>query len=190
MHIRYASRKLKLTAMQTVLLALFVDKSEDNHIRMSEIARFTGCRTTKILRLSDDIDILESKHYLRASRSRGASSYRVPSAVLEAIRKNQPYVHEEEPIRDTADFFDRFSTLMDEKDDDELTHESLKSRTMEMLEEIRTTAFATELRRCNLDSHDTTAVCIHTICLSTTMMTTSCSATSTTCLTTTTCRAG
>ena len=155
MHIRYASRKLKLTAMQTVLLALFVDKSEDNHIRMSEIARFTGCRTTKILRLSDDIDILESKHYLRASRSRGASSYRVPSAVLEAIRKNQPYVHEEEPIRDTADFFDRFSTLMDEKDDDELTHESLKSRTMEMLEEIRTTAFATELRRCNLDCHDT-----------------------------------
>ena len=83
-HIKYAARKLKLTAMQVVLLAMFVDRSEDSRIMISEIAKYAGCRTTKILRLSDDIDILESKHYLRASRCRKSLSYRVPGAVLKS----------------------------------------------------------------------------------------------------------
>lgn len=92
-HIKYASRMLKLPPMQVVLLAMFVDKSEDSRIMISEIAKYTGCRTTKILRLSDDIDALENKRYLRASRSRNSLSYRVPGAVLKSLRKNQPYIY-------------------------------------------------------------------------------------------------
>ena len=122
---------------------------------ISEIARYAGCRTTKILRLSDDIDILESMHYLRASRSSKSLSYRVPVAVLKSLRKNQPYIHETEPVLDTQTFFDRFDKLMNEKDDDELTHDSLMEQTMDMLDEIKDTTFATELRRCNFGDEDT-----------------------------------
>ena len=82
MHNKYAARKLKLTPMQTVLLAMFVDRSEDSRIMISDIAKYAGCRTTKILRLSDEIDVLEKKHYLRAARSRKSLSYRVPAGVL------------------------------------------------------------------------------------------------------------
>lgn len=154
-HIKYASRKLKLAPMQVVLLAMFVDRSEDSRIMISDIAKYTGCRTTKILRLSDDIDTLESQRYLRASRSRNSLSYRVPGAVLKSLRKNQPYIYEEEPIPDTQTFFDRFDRLMNEKNDDELTHDSLKELTMEMLDEIKGTIFATELRRCGFGDEDT-----------------------------------
>lgn len=145
-HIRYVSRKLKLTATQVVLLAMFVDRSEDSRIMISEIAKYLGCRTTRILRLSDDIDVLESKHYLRASRSRNTTSYRVPGAVLKALRSNTPYVYEREPVFDTQTFFDRFDRLMDEKDNDELTHDSLMEQTMEMLDEIKDSVFARKLR--------------------------------------------
>lgn len=154
-HIKYASRKLKLTPMQVVLLAMFVDRSEDSRIMISDIAKYTGCRTTKILRLSDDIDTLERQRYLRASRSRNSLSYRVPGAVLKSLRKNQPYIYEEEPIPDTQTFFDRFDRLMNEKNDDELTHDSLKELTMDMLDEIKETIFATELRRCGFGDEDT-----------------------------------
>lgn len=154
-HIKYAARKLKLTAIQTVLLAMFVDRSEDCRIMISEIAKYAGCRTTKILRLSDEIDVLESKHYLRASRSHRTLSYRVPGEVLKSLRKNQPYAYEAESVPDTQTFFDRFDKLMDEKDDDELTHESLVEQTMDMLEEIKDTVFATELRRCDFSDEDT-----------------------------------
>lgn len=154
-HIKYAARKLKLTPTQIVLLAMFVDRSEDSRIMISEIAKYTGCRTTKILRLSDDIDVLEAKHYLRAARSRNSLSYRVPGVVLKALRQNTPYVYEPEPILDTQAFFDRFDRLMDEKGDDEQTHDSLWEQTKEMLDEIKDSAFARNLRRHELGDDDT-----------------------------------
>lgn len=154
-HIRYASRKLKLTPMQVVLLSIFVDRSEDCHIRISEIAKYTGCRTTKFLRLSDEIDVLESKHYVRASRGHNSLSYRVPAEVLKALRKNQPYVYEPEPVPDTMAFFDRFNRLSNEMDNNEITHETLMSQTFSLLEEIKSTTFARALQRYGLDDEDT-----------------------------------
>ena len=154
-HIKYAASKLQLSEIQVVLLSIFVDRSEDSHIMMSEIARYTGCRTTKILRLSDDIDALEAKCYLRVSRSRKSLSYRVPVAVLKALRKNQPYVYEKEAVPDTQTFFDRFDLLMNEKSDNEQTHATLIEQTTDMLEEIKDTDFAIALRRCNLGAEDT-----------------------------------
>ena len=153
-YIRYASRKLKLSPLQTVLLALFVDRSENNSIRMSEIASYIGCRTTKMLRLSSEIDTLEEKHYLRASRSRDYLSYRVPVEVLKTLRKNQPYIYVTEPITDLQSFFDRFNDLMREMNDDEITHETLLAQTNDNLSEIKNTYFARTLKGFSLEEED------------------------------------
>ena len=153
-HIKYASRKLKLTPMQTVLLTMFVDRSEDRSIRISEIANYSGCRTTKILRLSDDVDMLEEKRYVRASRSRGNLSYRVPSDVLKSLRKNEQYVYTPVHVKDTISFFSRFNSLMKEMDDDEFNHDQLRNDTLGMLDDIPETVFARNLKRMNLDDED------------------------------------
>ena len=149
-HIKYAARKLKLSSMQTVLLALFVDQSEDSSIRMSDIAAYTGCRTTKILRLSSEIDVLVDKYYLRASHSYNRLTYRVPVDVLKALKKNQPYVHVVEPITGLQSFFDRFNELMEYMNNDELTHEALLEETEEYLGDIRDSHFARTLKRFGL----------------------------------------
>lgn len=150
-YIKYVSRKLKLTPMQSVLLAMFVDRSEQNMIRMSEIAEYAGCRTTKILRLASDIDVLEGKRYLRASRSRNSLSYRVPNDVLKALRNNEPYIHTVDPVKDVQSFFDRFNDIMDEKNDCEITYDAILAETAERLEEIKNTHFAHTLKCLNLD---------------------------------------
>jgi len=150
-HIRYAARKVKLTSMQTVMLALFVDRSENRCIRMSEIADYVGCRTTRILRLSKEIDILEEKHYLVASRSHGQLSYRVPHDVLNSIKDNRQYIYTPSPVNNLQSFFDYFNELMDRKDDDEITHDKLLSLTMEALDSINDTVFAKTINRYHLD---------------------------------------
>ena len=61
-HIKYATRKLQLTTMQVVLLAQFVDRSQKSRIMMSDIAEYVGCRTTRFLRMAEDIDSLEAKY--------------------------------------------------------------------------------------------------------------------------------
>ena len=153
-YIRYASRKLALSSMQIVLLALFVDRSEDNSILISEIASYVGCRTTKILRLSSEIDALENKYYLRASRSRNKLSYRVPLDVLKALKDNHPYIYSTEPITDLHAFFDRFNDLMEEMSNDELTHDMLLLQTKDYLAEIKDSYFVRSLKRFNLPDED------------------------------------
>ena len=153
-YIRYASRKLALSPMQTVLLALFVDRSENNRILISEIASYAGCRTTKILRLSSEIDSLENKHYLRASRSLNKLSYRVPDAVLKALKDNQPYIHTIEPITDLQAFFDKFNDMMKEKNDNETTYDAVLQQTEEYLSEIKDSYFVRSLKRLNISDEN------------------------------------
>ena len=152
--IKYASRKLNLSPMQTVLLALFVDRSEDNSILLSEIASYVECRTTRILRFSSEIDVLEEKHYLRASRSRKRLSYRVPGDVLKSLKKNQPYIHLVEPVTNLQTFFDRFNDLMEEMSEDEITHEVLLLQMKEYLSEIKDSQFTRTLKKISLSDED------------------------------------
>lgn len=154
MHIKYISRRLKLSPVQTVLLALFVDRSKDNSIRISEIASHTGCRTTKILRFLSEINMLEEKHYLRDSRSRNSLSYRMLSDVLKVLKKNQPYIYKMKPITDLQTFFGRFNYLMEEMNDDEITHNALLSSTNTYLAEIKDSYFAQNLKGFELEEEN------------------------------------
>ncbi len=153
-HIRYAARKIMLTPMQTVLLALFVDRSEDRSIRLSEIANYVGCRTTRILRISKEIDVLEDKHYLIACRCQKVLGYRVPSEVLAAIKEDKPYVYEGAVVDSLQSFFDHFDEQMSSKKDSELTHDKLLNITLDALESIKDTVFAKTLTRYHLGDED------------------------------------
>lgn len=154
-HIRYVVRKLKLSPFQTVLLALFVDRSEDRRILISEIARYVGCRTIRILRLQAEIDVLEKLRYLRASRSTDSLSYRVPQQALTALRENRPYEYEEDSVTDTQTFFDAFKNLMDEKSSNEISYDMLNERVEEYLEDIKESVFARGIKGLELDKDDT-----------------------------------
>lgn len=153
-HIKYASRKLKLTPVQTVLLAIFIDRSEDHNIKISSIAEYLGCRTIKILRLAGDVDALEAKRYVRAARSRTSVCYRVPPAVLESLRNNKPYVPVNDTVSSLDGFFERINLLINEKEDDELTYATLVAETKHLLDQIKDSHFAKSLMRCNMDDDE------------------------------------
>ena len=68
-HIRYVSKKLDMTQEQSVLMSLFIDKSDDKRIYISELAEYMKCRTVRIIRYMPDIDELERRGLVRCSRS-------------------------------------------------------------------------------------------------------------------------
>lgn len=153
LYIQYASDRLGLTEHQTILLSLFLDKS-NSRILISEIAEYVGCSTTRMLRLSKDIDSLVELNYLKVSKTKNSISYRMPWEVIDSLRNDVPYQHHEEAPVDTLSFFSQFAKMMDEKDDEEISYQTIKKRTEEMLYEIKSSIFAQELRNCNLDSED------------------------------------
>ncbi|MDE5610414.1 MAG: hypothetical protein K2I90_00140, partial [Odoribacter sp.] len=153
-HIKYASSKLQLTPTQTVLLALFVDKSDSNRILISEIADYSGCRMARMLCFCNEIDALERLRYVIVSRRKNSLSYRMDWAVLNALRKNKPYVHSVEPVTNVQDFFERFNELMEEKNEDEISYDALLSQTKNYLEGIKDSHFALTLKRTDLNEND------------------------------------
>ena len=57
-YIKYVSGKLELTKDQSVMLALFINRSDDSSICISEISSDVKCSTVRILRYMNDIDEL------------------------------------------------------------------------------------------------------------------------------------
>lgn len=141
--IAYATRKLKLSDMQVILLAIIFDQNYSD-LTLSNIAEFTGCRTSRFLRLADDIDLLEKLRYIRISRGRHENpTYRVPLDVFSALRKNKAYKYEIKNVTDTPAFFDQLNRLVREKiDDNELTYDNLEREVFDMLDKIKHTHFA------------------------------------------------
>lgn len=148
--IRFISKKLSLTEMQSVLLSIFIDKSEDSRIRASEIASFLCIGTIRMLKHIDEIEDLVNKRYLKGSNRREDRTYRVPPQVLKAMRLNEPFEYKVDPVKNTQDFFDRFNTLAKEKEKDEIEYEVLMEKTMQLLEDIKETIFARSLNRLDI----------------------------------------
>ena len=116
-YIKYVCSKLDITQVQCVLLAVFVEKSNDRHILLSELAEFLGCRTTQMLRISNEIDVLVDRDYIRRGRSSDMVSYSVPMGVLDAFKQD--------PSRNIdnlslADFFNTVAEIFELVEDDSM----------------------------------------------------------------------
>ena len=118
--IKHLSSKLSLTKEQSVMMALFIDKSDDSRIEASDIARYTGCRTTRIIRYMNDIDELVRRGLIVRSRSSSSVSYRVPIDVVEAFKVNKPYTPKDCSGLTCHELFNEFADIVDRVEDDEM----------------------------------------------------------------------
>jgi len=88
--------KLDLTAEQAVLYSIFIEKSDDGAVSMTDLRRFTQCRRVRIAQLFDDIEAIEKKKYIKRVPCRGLGreenyGYTVPLESLTALGENRPY---------------------------------------------------------------------------------------------------
>ena len=118
--IKHLSDKLSLTKEQSVMMALFIDKSDDSKIEASDIARYTDCRTTRIIRYMNDIDELVRRGLIVRSRSSSSVSYRVPIDVVEAFKVNKPYTPKDYSGLTCHELFNEFADIVDRVEDDEM----------------------------------------------------------------------
>ena len=69
-YIKYVSTKLELTKEQSVMMALFINRSDHNRILIRELSKDVNCPTIRILRYMNDIDELEKRGLVRCCRER------------------------------------------------------------------------------------------------------------------------
>ena len=118
--IKHLSDTLSLTKEQSVMMALFIDHSDESQIEASDIAKYTGCRTTRMIRYMNDIDELVRRGLIVRCRSFRSVSYRVPIDVVEAFKVNKPYTPKDCSGLTCHELFSELEDIVDQVEDDEM----------------------------------------------------------------------
>ena len=90
-YIEYLSERLELTKEQSVMMALFIDNSDNVSTCIYNICLYLECRTTRIIRYMADIDVLEKRELIRVNRRGKQLTYRVPMEVIDAFKRNEKF---------------------------------------------------------------------------------------------------
>ena len=123
-YIKYLSERLELTKEQSVMMALFIDNSDDSSISISDFCKYLDCRTTKIIRYMAEIDVLEKKDLVRCCREHNGIKYRVPIEVVDAFKNDKKYTPKDLTGLSCQELFGEIADIFELRDDDELTYEA------------------------------------------------------------------
>lgn len=135
-YIKYVSEKMELTKEQSVIMALFINRSDDNSIRISEISEDVKCTTTHILRYMNDIDVLEKRELIRCCRERrGRISYRVPYDVIEAFKRDEKYVPRKCTNLSCPELFSELEDIFELRNDNEMTFDVMSQKVRSLLDD-------------------------------------------------------
>jgi len=127
-YIKYVSDILDLTKEQSVMMALFINRSDDSSIRISELSEDVKCSTVRMIRYMNDIDTLENREFIRCCRERNRVSYRVPFEVIEAFKHNERYIPRKCTGLTCQELFGELEDIFELRKDNEITYEVMAQK--------------------------------------------------------------
>jgi len=144
--IGFVSKKMELTINQAILFSVFIEKSDDNSILLSELSKFIGCRNIKTISLVSDIDELERRRLVRCCRSESRHTYRVPFEVVNVIKQNINYKPESIKNLDIKDLFKFIYRLFNERENNEISCDVLMEELRSLFEENSSLTFCRQMK--------------------------------------------
>lgn len=152
--LKFISEKMELTKEQSVIMALFIDNSNDCSITISDFAKHLECSMTKIIRFMNDIDVLEQRGMICCSRSGQEISYRVPWETINAFRKDEKFVPKNYSGLSCYELFGALEEIFQMREDNELTYDLSKQRILDLLNCNKHLVFVQKLKSYKLFEDD------------------------------------
>lgn len=114
----YVAERMSLDEEQALAFALFMEKSTDPRIQLSDFSLLIGCRTVRVISLMAAADRLAQRHLIRRLKRENALFYSVPMEVVEAVKENRAF--EPAPIDNLTieQLFDRMEQILDRMKED------------------------------------------------------------------------
>lgn len=153
-YIKYVSEKMELTREQSVMMALFIDNSDDTSITIRDFVKFIDCRITKILRYMAEIDVLEKRELIRCSRDGNRITYRVPFEVVEAFKNNKKYVPKDCSGLSCMELFGEIEDIVELRKYDELTYETMVEKLKHLFNCNNQLIFVQKIKSYNLNEEE------------------------------------
>jgi hypothetical protein len=153
--INFIAKAMNLTPNQAAIFSVFIEHSEDNEIRISDLSRFLGCRNIKTICMMNDADELEKRRLLRCKRSeRCGNRYRVPMVVVNAVKQSKAYTPKSTKNITTDQLFVHIDRLFEERENRELTSELLTEELRGLLEDNPDLGFCKQMKEIETTTLD------------------------------------
>jgi SpoVK/Ycf46/Vps4 family AAA+-type ATPase len=144
--ISFVSKKMQLTTNQVVLFSVFIEKSDDKRICISELSKFIGCRNIKTISLMNDIDELEKRRLVRCCREESKYTYRVPIEVVNSIKQNVAYEPENRKNLNTNELFKHIYRLFNERANSEISCAALIEELQSLFKDNSSLIFCKQIK--------------------------------------------
>ena len=158
LYIKYVSDKLDLTKEQSVMLALFINRSDDDSIRISDLGEFVICQTVHMLQYLKDIDVLVKRELLRCHKGTGSDnkfiSYRVQIELIDAIKLDEKYVPRTKKGLSCHELFFDLQDIFKLREDHEVSFEMMTQMIHSLFEDNHHLNFVQTIRKKDLDERD------------------------------------
>jgi hypothetical protein len=142
-NLEHMSVELNISPLQAALFSLFVAQSDDSGICPADIAGSAKWKTIKVLQNMNEFDALVRKKLIASSKDRsGSKRFRVPPAVINALIRNTPIEAKETVNLDIFQFFDALETLVNMRQDNEISSADFIFETNKLLEENKDLKFS------------------------------------------------
>ena len=157
-YIRYVSDKLDLTKEQSVMLALFINRSDDDNIRISDLGEFVKCQTVHMLQYLKDIDVLVKRELLRCHKGTSSDkkfiSYRVQVELIDAVKRDEKFVSRTRKGLSCHELFGELEDIFKLREDHELSFEMTTQMIHSLFEDNCHLLFVQTIQKMKLDEWD------------------------------------
>lgn len=161
--INYLAGRLELTPEQCVLMALFINNSDDGCTSVRDLAKHLGCSTTRILSLLKEIDGLVNRDMVRCNRERrmmrfdgsgGGITYRVPWPVVDAFIHDRDFEPTKYQNLTNEDFFGAVCDIFDQRAESDISTDMAAERLQSLMADNSHLAFVQQVKKYKLDAED------------------------------------
>ena len=153
-YIKYVAEKMDITREQAVMMALFIENSNNTKISISELSGFLRCSTTKMIRYMADIDELEKRELVRGCRNGTFITYRVPLEVIEAFKKNEKYEPKNCSGLTCMELFGELEDIFESRNDKELTYEATAEKVQHLMNCNKHLIYVQKVQSYAFDKYD------------------------------------
>ena len=153
-YIKYVSEKLDLTKEQSVMMALFINRSDDSSIRISELSEDVKCSTVRMIRYMNDIDTLEHREFIRCCRERNRVTYRVPFEVIEAFKHNERYIPRKCTGLTCQELFGELEDIFELRKDNEITYEVMAQKIDNLFKDNNELEYVSRVEQYDISERD------------------------------------
>jgi hypothetical protein len=133
-YLDYVTKKLDINPIQAVLFSHFMERSDENHIMVSEIADSIKCSKIRIIKHINECEELERKKLIRCCRGEDSMSFRIPKDVRDSLRKFNEFKPEKKDNLSVFEFFSVLEDLFADRENKELTFDALRTELMELID--------------------------------------------------------